>query len=144
MNRDINLADYFSVPGVTFNLDHAGLDTIWYDPEFNRPFTWGYQVNSGKYTRVINKISTINPHNLTPGVHTLYALKTYDNGVTRTMMLSGSRAGEVEFPITFTVLPGGPGVGNVTVTPSCSGTPNGTVAISHAEKEAVLFPSLQR
>lgn len=152
-NTNYNLADYFSVTGAVFNLDYTG-DTTWQFPDFpilTREYQWAHKLyfldhpdtlwrypdfpNCNKeYQRSHNMfkadpvlITHINPHDLSPGVHTLVAIKTYDNALSQSI---GSKRGEVQFPLAFTVLPGAPEVGNVSTTPSCSGVPNGAIAIT--------------
>jgi len=158
-NTNFNLADYFSVPGATFNLDYAG-DTTWQYPDFpnyshDNQVEWGlyhteypdpwtedtvfeypdfpnysreYQMANNMCTPHPYLITQLNPSNITPGVHTLLAMKTYDNGVVDASF--GSHRGQVLFPITITILPGAPVVGNVSATPSCPGAPNGTITVS--------------
>lgn len=133
-NVSYNLADYFSVAGASFNLDGNHTDTLWTLPTFpdRRPFgpnyTKDYQRNHGMYTLNYTLITQINPQNLSVGVHTLYAKKTYDNGAADGTF--GSHRGEVTWPFTITILPAAPVVSNVSVTPSCPGAPNGTITIS--------------
>lgn len=153
-NTSYNLADYFSVTGAVFNLDYTG-DTTWQFPDFpvmTRKYQWDhklyfldrpdtlwrypdfpdcnkdYQRSHNMYKADPVFITHINPHDLPPGVHTLVAIKDYDNGVSRSYY--GSKRGPVQFPFTITVLPGAPEVGRVEAAPSCAGVPNGTIAIT--------------
>jgi hypothetical protein len=159
VNKTYNLADYFSVPGTTFNLDYAG-DTTWQytdflDYTYENQVEWGlyheeyidpwtidtifeypdfpnhtqeYQRANKMYTPHPYLITQLDPRNISPGVHTLLAMKTYDNGEYDASF--GSHRATVLFPITITILQGAPDVGNVTQTASCPGAPNGTVTIS--------------
>jgi hypothetical protein len=131
-NRTYNLADFFSVPGARFNIDHAHRDTIWRYPNFPcsfiRCYSKDYQRARGWYTLDYIYTNQINTQDLSPGVHTLYATKTYDNGADDATF--GSHRGEVEFPFTITVLPAAPVIGNLSITPSCFGSPSGRIDIS--------------
>lgn len=179
VDRNFNLADYFSVSGVDFNIDNAG-DTTWQFPDFpimtreyqlargfyglDYPLIWvydpdpsnqdggrweydytatpdtawkypdfpnynkDYQRANNMYTANATYVTQFNPHKLLPGVHTILAMKTYDNGVYDARF--GSHRGIATFPLTITVLPAAPEVGNVSKTPSCNGVPNGTIAIT--------------
>jgi hypothetical protein len=176
VNTAFNLANYFSVSGARFNLDHDG-DTTWqypgfpdyseeyqlangmytitypqiwvwdpgspdggyYTDDYSNPifaytypdfpnYTRDYQLANNMYTSNARYVTQINPHDLSPGVHTILAIKTYDNGAYDGTF--GSHRGDVQFPLTFTVLPDAPTVGTVSVTPSCPGAANGTITIA--------------
>jgi hypothetical protein len=178
VDRNFNLADYFSVSGVSFNLDFAG-DTVWQFPGFpdyshdyqlnNTLYTlryprilipgpdggkegshweydysaipdttWRYptfpnysreyQLNNNMFTANPTYITQFNPHELSPGVHTILAMKTYDNGVYDERF--SSHRGVVQFPLTITVLPGAPKVSSVSFNPTCVGVPSGSITVT--------------
>ncbi|OQP62621.1 hypothetical protein A3860_26790 [Niastella vici] len=118
----------WSYPGGGYYTDDLDNPIYTYNyPDFPN-YTQDYQRSYGMYSIVTKYITTLNPADLSPGVHTIYASKTYDNGAYDGTF--GSHRGEVQFPFTITILPAAPIVGNVSVTPSCPGAPNGTVTIS--------------
>lgn len=102
-------------------------DTVWQYPDWPN-YTHDYQLANNMYLVRATPLYSLNPHNISPGVHTLYAIKSYDNGADDPNF--GSRKADVWFPYTITILPPAPTVGNVSATPSCPGAPNGTIAIT--------------
>jgi hypothetical protein len=114
--------------GVHWEYDYSKIpDTIWQYPTFP-DYSREYQFNNNMYTAYPTYVDQFNPHNLSPGVHTILAMKTYDNGAYDERF--GSHRGVVQFPLTVTVLPGAPKVGNVLAKPTCVGIPSGTISIT--------------
>jgi len=102
-------------------------DTTWNYPGFP-DYTQDYQRANKLFTNNPTLITQINPHDLSPGVHTLLAIKNYDNGVSDASY--GSHRGPVQFPFTITILPGAPVVQQFSYTASCPDAPSGTISVS--------------